>query len=101
MSTPEAIANYMNITDRLLQKHFGISVNDVFMTEHTVNENIANNIAAWQLVNEFAEEDELVRVDKEGLWGIPTFIPLEQQDQDEMELRILEESACQAQRLKF
>ncbi len=77
---------FQNIADRLLQRYYGITLNDTALHDEKIVERFtAEGDQPFVAVNEWAEEKELVRIDKHGPWGQPVNIALTKQDQDAIE----------------
>lgn len=71
---------YCKTIDALLQKHFSISIDDTNLGKSS-NRNIQHNVHAFEAVNAYAEDCDLVRTDIEGSYGVHSFIPLTANDE--------------------
>ena len=81
MPTKEATEKtYCQVIDELLQKHFSINIDDTDL-EETVCSNIEHSVHAFEAVNNYAEDCDLVRTDIEGPYGVHSFVPLTAEDQ--------------------
>jgi hypothetical protein len=72
---------YLKLLDTLLERHFGIDVNCTAIHEENVQQLIDAQRPAYQVVNEFAQEDDLVRIDVLGFYGVPKFAPITEEDE--------------------
>lgn len=73
---------FQSIADRLLQRHYGIGLNDTALADEAVVKSyLESNTRPFAAVNDWAEEADLKRVDKHGPWGTPTNIALTQDDE--------------------
>jgi cytoskeleton-binding toxin CbtA-like protein len=76
------VSLFQQIADQLLQKHYGLSLNDTHLTEEKiVAECIGQRFRPYQVINEHAEESDLVRIDIEGFYGVPSHCSLSSQDE--------------------
>lgn len=73
---------FQQIAEMLLQTHYGLSLDDTHLTEEKiVAECIGKSFRPYQVVNEHAEESDLVRIDIKGYYGVPSHCALSSQDE--------------------
>jgi hypothetical protein len=79
------VEHFQAIADALLKKHYGIDLGDVFHLENptTVAGYIAQGVRPYQVVADHADETDLVRIDKTGLYGVHTQTSLTAADEDD------------------
>lgn len=64
---------YQTIAGKLLEKHYGITLNDTGLQEEkTINRLIFNDVRPYEAVNFEADENDLNRIDKTGSFGTPS-----------------------------
>lgn len=73
---------FKKIANALLEKHYGIHINDTDMCE----ENIAAMLVArgqrpYQAVADWAHETDLDRIDKQGFYGVPSKDEITEEDE--------------------
>lgn len=72
--------SYIQVTEILLNKHFGTSVNDTDIEEQAYG-NILHGIRLFEAINSHAEDCDLVRTDIPSPYGVPVFKPLTADDE--------------------
>jgi len=73
---------FQQIAEQLLQKHFGLSLNDTRLSEpEYVKVLVDGNCRPVDYINEYAVDCDLARVDIEGFWGTPSHVPLTAEDE--------------------
>lgn len=59
---------FQRIADYMLKKHYGITLDDTYLhKKRIVAECINQGFRPYQVLNEHADESDIVRIDKEGL----------------------------------
>ncbi len=77
------IQNFQSIATHLLQKHYGLTLNDTeFSEQRSVQVILAHGQRPYEAINELAEERDLHRTDLEGPWGTPSKQQLTKADED-------------------
>jgi len=78
-----SVKEFMAISEQLLSKHYGLTLNDTRLCEEDyVNVLVSNNTQPFEYLNEIAEDFRLIRIDVMGL------IPLSKKDQDKVIAKI-------------
>lgn len=73
---------FQRIADEMLQKHYGISLDDTYLSDEKIVAGcIGQGFRPYQIINEHAEEADLVRIDIEGFYGVPSHCALSSQDE--------------------
>lgn len=73
---------FQHVADEMLQKHYGISVDDTHLGEEKiVSECIGQGFRPYQVINEHAEEADLVRIDIERDYGVPSHCSISLHDE--------------------
>lgn len=73
---------FQQIADVLLQTHYGLSLDDTYLTEEKIVTGcIGQGLRPYQVINEHAEEADLVRIDIEGFYGVPSHCLISSQDE--------------------
>lgn len=55
---------YTQTVNTLLERHFGITLNDTSFDEEMLAKSIQQGVKAWELVNAIAEDADLERIDE-------------------------------------
>lgn len=58
-----SIEVYKKIINGLLERHYGINIDDTALDEEAITENYNNGTEAWELVNIVAEDSDIERID--------------------------------------
>lgn len=73
---------FKKIANALLEKHYGIHINDTDMCEEsTVKLLIERNQRPHEAVNDWAHETDLDRIDKQGFYGVPSKDEITEEDE--------------------
>lgn len=67
------VARFQQIAARLLAKHYGLQLNDTFLDDEMIVQDCVNQrLRPYQVIVEHAYEADLVRVDLQGPYGVPS-----------------------------
>lgn len=73
---------FKKIANALLEKHYGIHLNDTDMCEdRTVFLLMENHVPIHEAVAGWAFENDLVRIDKQGFYGVPSKDEITEEDE--------------------
>lgn len=76
------VSKFQKIVNYLLQKHYGIHLNDTDMCNaDTVAHLIERGLQPYQAVAEWADEMDLDRIDKQGFYGVPSKAEITESDE--------------------
>lgn len=82
MASLNRVSRFKRIANALLQKHYGICINDTDMCEDsTVSRFMKAGVSPRQAVVDWADETDLVRIDREGFYGVPSNAPITEEDE--------------------
>lgn len=74
---------FQRVADALLSTHYGISTDDTDLCDlQRIELHIANRDRPFEVINEIADRNDLVRMDVEGFYGVPANTPLTSADED-------------------
>lgn len=77
------VKQFQSISERLLEKHYGLSLNDTHLCdEKIVQECINQGWRPFQVIAEHAEEADLDRIDKQGVYGVPSKAAITAEDEE-------------------
>lgn len=89
IQTARDVVEFQRVADNLLQKHYGITINDTSLHDATyVSALLAADVKAFEHINEHAADSDLVRIDKQGSWGEECKDPLTLVDEKNARARI-------------
>lgn len=76
------VGRFQKIANALLQKHYGIGINDTDMCEDgTVSRFMKAGVSPRQAVVDWADEMDIVRIDRDGFYGAPSNAPITEEDE--------------------
>lgn len=77
------VEQYQEVASVLLRKHYGITLNDTDLCEETVvRQYVKQGARPFEVIAEHADDVGMVRVDKEGFYGIPSTSEITAEDEE-------------------